>query len=147
MYQFNESKSSAVTSNDENGEVVVLVSRVLPEPKGKDLAERFRSRLLRRRQHKSRWAPPADAKLILDMHWHTYGSIQRGLHYAEMSVEIPVEGGTDTFTVTRSAKTRDAALLEVIKVMETSTWFHVFKERGVYFKVTGALEYLYRGYL
>lgn len=121
--------------------------RVLAMPTGMDNGERFAENLSRRRKHKRDWVTPDDATLILNMHF-TAHSPRLGVHYAEMSVEIPVAGGSDFYTVVRTGKTREQALRAVIEDYQNSTWFHVFKEQRVYFYVTGAgMERLYRGYL
>lgn len=136
-----------VKTTTENNEVVVRMSRVIPQPKGKDLGQQFAHRLSRVRRHKRKWEAPTDAKLVLDMHWAVH-SFQRGVHTADMTIEIPRKGGQDYYTVSRSAKTRHAALRLVIEAVENSEWFHTFKAQGVYFKVTGCeMEEVYRGYL
>lgn len=136
-----------VKTSNEGNEVVVRMSRVIAQPKGKDLGQQFARRLSRVRKHKRKWSAPADATLILDMHWAVH-SMQRGNHTAEMTIEIPRKHGLDYYTVSRSGKTRHAALRLVIEAMENSEWFHMFKAQGVYFKVTGCeMEEVYRGYL
>lgn len=125
----------------------IIATRVLAMPTKKDTGERFRERLSKRRTHKRQWARPEDAKLVLSMHFSAH-SPRLGVHYAEMSVEIPVAGGADYYTVVRTGKTREQALTAVIQEYQNSEWFHVFKSNGVYFYVTGqGMERLYRGYL
>lgn len=127
--------------------VTVRQTRVKAMPSEKDNGEKFQRALSRVRQHQKRWVKPSDATLILGMHFATH-SVQRGRHYAEVTLEIPVKGEIGYSTITAGAKTRADALLGVIQKIESSQWFHVFKEEGVYFRVTGAgMEKIYRGYL
>lgn len=135
-----------MTVMNTSSDLVILTSRVLAEPKKMDKGERARHSLARARRHRRRWPKPEDATLILNFHFHTY-TPRPNLHYAEATLEIPREGGCDYYSIVRSGKTKNDALLAVIKNFENSEWFHVFKSEGVYFYVSGELEYLYRGYL
>lgn len=138
---------TARNSNDVVNATRIVSSRTLAMPTRKDLGERFAANLSKRRKHTRRWYKPEDAALILNMHFSTH-SPRIGQHYAEMSIEFPVEGGFDYFVVVRSGKTREQALRNVVEVYQNSEWFHFFKAEGVYFHVTGAgMEQVYRGYL
>ena len=131
----------------ENGEISVRETRVLREPRGDDLGTAFVKRLRRIRKHRSAWPEPDDAILILDMHFRTHTGL-KGSHYAEMTLEVPVNNGFDYYTVMRGAKTRYDALITVIQEIEASKWFIYLKNRQVRFRVTGCeMERLYRGYL
>ncbi len=127
--------------------IVIRTTRVLAEPTGKSRTEKLAGKLGKVRKHKRAWVEPSDATMILPMHFNVV-SPKHGIHYAEMSLEIPMAGGFDYYTVVRGGKTRHDALLLVIKEIENSEWFHIFKKQGVYFYVTGGeMENLYRGYL
>lgn len=131
------------------GNMVIRTTRVLAEPKGKSRTEKLADKLRKTRLHKRKdWVHPGpNASMILPMHFQTR-SPKVGLHYAEMTLEIPVANGFDYFTIVRGGKTHYDALLSVIREIENSEWFHVFKAQGVFFYVTGEeMETLYRGYL
>lgn len=96
-------------------------------------------------RHKRKWPEPKSS-LILEMHT-TVHSHQPRQYHAEITITFPVKGGTDYFTFGHTASTERAAIRRVIEVMESSSWFHFFRQRDVRFKVTGVLENLYRGYL
>ena len=135
------------TARIENGQVVTREIRVLAEPKRDDLGQAFAKRLRRIRQHRRQWPEPTDANLILNMHFRCHDA-GRNSHYAEMTLEIPVENGFDYYTVMRGAKTKHDALIAVIQKIETSEWFVYVRAKQVRFRVTGCeMEKLYRGYL
>lgn len=135
------------SSSEVLNETRIVSSRVLPMPKRRDKGENMAMNLGRKRRHRKNWDTPTDASVILDMHFSVQNPA-RGQYYAEMSIEFPVKGGFDTYTVVRTGKTREQALRAVIEEYQNSEWFHLFKTQGVYFYVTGAgMEQLYRGYL
>lgn len=139
--------AKAVVTQNEKGEQVVTTSRVIPFPKNMDHGERFKKKLAAVREHKRKWVKPEGAALILNMHFSVH-SFRRGVHHADMTLEIPVKGGVEFATVTAPGKTRESALISLIGKIENSEWFHAMKGQGVYFKVTGCeMERLYRGYL
>jgi len=128
-------------------ELVVVTRRVLANPTKKDRQEALIERLGRSRQHRRQWVEPEDASLILNLHFAVH-SYKRNQHHASATLEIPCKGGTDSYSIARSAGTRQSALILVIQEIENSMWFHEFKKQGVYFRITGCeMEKLYRGYL
>ena len=129
-----------------NGAMVIRKTNVLANPKNKDKGERLLHVLSRKREHKRKWPEP-DCALILNMHFTTQCP-ERGLHYAQLDVEIPTKNGMDYCTMIRGASNEYDALICLIEALEETHWFHIFRERGVRFKVTGRhMEDLYRGYL
>ena len=138
----------ARTARIENGQIITRDSRVLAEPTGDDLGMAFAKRLRRIRQHRRQWPEPTDAHLILNMHFRTHNAGRNHSHYAEMTLEVPVKGGFDYYTVMRGAKTKHDALIAVIQEIEASSWYTYFRAKQVRFRVTGCdMEKLYRGYL
>lgn len=130
-----------------NGEQVVRKTRMLANPTAPDLGERFRRRLARMRSHRRRWPEP-ECEIIFNLHSRVYTAPHRGLHYAELQLEIPEEHGFDYFIIVRGASTRKDALILVIRALEAQEWFHSFRAHGARFRVTGSeLENLYKGYL
>jgi len=137
----------SVAITNENDQVVVRTTRVLPQPKNKDLGQRFATFLGRRRRHKKKWPEPSDAFLIFNLHF-AVNSSTRGIFHAEATLEIPTENGADYFSIVRSATNRHDALILVIQAIENSMWFATFKKKRIYLRVTGCeMENLYRGYL
>lgn len=137
--------STVVTT--ENDQLVVRTTRVLPQPKNKDLGQKFAAFLGRRRRHKRKWPEPSDAFLIFNLHF-TVNSPERGIYHAEANLEIPVENGSNYYGIVRSASNRHDALILVIQAIENSTWFATFKKKRIYLRITGCeMENLYRGYL
>jgi hypothetical protein len=129
-----------------NGETVIRKTRVLKNPKGLDLAESFARHLKKVRRHRHKWPQP-DCKIIFDMHFMAR-SPQRNVWYAELTVTIPVKGGTDSYTMTRSSKNKHDALIELIRGLEAADWYHSMRNLGARFRVTGCgMEELYHGYL
>lgn len=124
------------------------ITKGLPLPKEPDLAEKFSRRLSGRRKPKRKYAtPPADAELVLQMHFSVLSFGPQSFH-ADMTLEIPVKDGFQYFSISASDKTWSGALRTVIAEMQHSAWFHHFKSRHVYFSVTGCgMDDLYRGFL
>jgi hypothetical protein len=122
-------------------------TRGLKQPRGPDKGQLLKYALKRARKQKHKWPVPEDAYLILDLHF-SVKSFRRQSFHADATLEIPVEGGFDYFSVSHGGGTRAGALRGVIVEIQNSKWFHHMKKRGVYFKVSGAgMEELYRGYL
>lgn len=96
-------------------------------------------------RQKRKWPVP-EADLILPMHFKVHHLMARSYH-AEFTIEVPVKGGTDYFTIGVTRHTERAALRALIEKVETAHWFHYMRDHGVRFKVTGPLEATYRGYL
>lgn len=126
--------------------VYVVRKRVLRQPKGKDKADSLRYALGRKRKQRHKWPEPADATLILNLHF-TVHSFRRQSFHADATLEIPVKEGYQYFSVSKGSTTEADALRGVIVEIQNSVWFRHMKERGVYFRVTGVLEELYRGWL
>lgn len=113
----------------------------------RDKGESLARKLGRIREHKRKWPTPADAELVLSLHFSVH-SFRTGSYNADATLEIPTANGFDYATISFGAKTYHDALLGVIRKIEESFWFHHMKARHVYFKVTGeTMEEVYRGYL
>ena len=123
-----------------------ITSRKVKALPSRDKGESLGRKLGKIRDHKRKWSVPADAELVLALHFSVY-SFQAGLYHADATLEIPVEDGFIYTSVTSEAKNRYDALICLIERIQDSNWFHHMKKRGVYFKITGELERLYRGYL
>lgn len=117
-------------------------------PKAPDLGERFAKKLGKARKQRGKWPEPADAELILHLHFRVQ-QLTPHVYHADATLEIPTgKADLSYYSVYASDKTRYGALRDVIEQIEGSKWFHHFRARGVRFRVTGAgMEKLYRGYL
>ena len=121
---------------------------VIKMPKAPDLGERFAKRLTKVRKQRGKWPVPDDAELILHLHFRVQ-QLSPHVYHADATLEIPTGKADLTYySIYASDKTRYGALRSVIGQIEGSKWFHVFRSKGVRFRITGAgMEKLYRGYL
>lgn len=141
--------AAASTTNkkdDDPREKVYKSSRTLPMPTRKQKSDLISDALARKRKHRKRWKAP-EAEAFMDMHFAVH-SHSRKVFHAEMTLEIPQdETMTLFYTISATMPTEALALRRVIETMESQKWFTYFRQRGVRFRVTGALEELYHGYL
>lgn len=123
-------------------------STTIAMPKAPDLGDKFRKKLGKVRKQRHKWPEPADAELILHMHFRVQELTPHVFH-ADATLEIPTgKADFSYYSVYASDRTRAGALRAVIGQIEESKWFHHFRSRHVRFLVTGAgMEKLYRGYL
>src|SRR5688572_18025571 len=124
-----------------------MVKRVLPMPTLKQKSDLIQDALRKKRKHRKRWPKPPEDSTVFLMHFAVHSHAKHHFH-AEMTLEVPSGANMTTYYTSAATRSTEAlALRAVIEQMESETWYHHFRRRGVVFRVTGCMETLYRGYL